>query len=89
MIIGPIGYLCIILYDQSMTLRTLNFSDLLYVVFGYRVSTSQKCIFFFLFVCFPFFVFEKHTYLSAFSWENGPHTHPFSGLVCLSLRGKC
>ena len=41
-----IGYFCIILYDQWMILQTVNFSDLLCVVFGFRVRTSQKCIFF-------------------------------------------
>ena len=47
---GLIGYFCIILYDQWMILQTVNFSDLLCVVFGFRVRTSQKCIFLF-FVC--------------------------------------
>ena len=44
---GPIGYFCIILYDQWMILQTVNASDLLCVVFGFRVRTSQKCIFLF------------------------------------------
>ena len=51
---GLIGYFCIILYDQWMILQAVNFSDLLCVVFGFRVRTSQKCIFF-LFVHYFFF----------------------------------
>ena len=69
----------------------MNFSDLLCVVFGFRVRTSQKCIFLF-FVCllsFQLFFFEKNTYFSGFSLENQPQTHPFSGWVCLSLGGEC
>ena len=37
-----------------MILQTVNFSDLLCVVFGFRVRTSQKCIFLY-FVCSLFF----------------------------------
>ena len=41
-----------ILYDQWMILQTVNFSHLLCVGFGFRVRTSQKCLFF---VCLLFF----------------------------------
>ena len=89
---GLIGYFCIILYDQWMILQTVNFFDLLCVVFGFRVRTSQKCFFLF-FVCslffFHYFVLEKDTHFSGFSWENQPQTQPISGWVCLSLGGEC
>ena len=87
---GLIVYFCIIVYDQWMILQIVNFSDLLCVVFGLRVRTSQKCIFF---VCLLFFFdnlfFGESTYFSGFSWENQPQTQPFSGWVCLSLGGEC
>ena len=56
----------------------MNFSDLLCVVFGFRVRTSQKCIFLFFvcsLFCFPLVFFLLLRGLS--SWIQ-PQKHPFS-----------
>ena len=67
MINRHIGYFCIVLYDEWMISQTVNWSDLLCIVFGFRVRTSQKCILYLLFVCLPFFevfrVGEEHIFL--------------------------
>ena len=92
MINRHIGSFCIILYDQWMILQTVNWSDLLCIVFGFGVRTSQKCISDLLFVCLPFFlncfVLERNTYSCGLSTENQPETHAFSGWVRLTLGGE-
>ena len=61
--------------NRHVSKKTVKFSDLLCVVFGFRVRTFQKCIFLF-FVCLLFFstilLGEKHIFLRVFLGESAP-----------------
>ena len=70
-----------------MILQTVNFSDLLSVDFGFRVRTSQKCIFLFFslfFILNSVFFYCSSAYLHRFSHRS---THFL--WVFLSLGGEC
>ena len=86
---APIGYFCIILYDQCMIykLRIYLICFVLFLVLGLGHLRSAFFLFAYYFV--RYFFLEKNTYFSGFSWENQPQTHPISGWVCLSLGGEC